>query len=310
MLSAVEAVSSTTELFEAILVEVDLRTLLTSASRVSRHWHSVISASVRLQRILYLLPENETRSARLDAGREKVQNPLLKDIFPAWFENISSFTPRPRPGVNPMHQFPATAMMGYKRFQELPLYAESLESDDNPFLRPEASWRRMLTSQPPCYVISTNTKRGPGASMSKSDGRGNITRRDAGLRMGELYDVTLRHSARHHISGFMVVWPGAGEEGREDLTRHLRRMSGIVPVVSETGLSQLWEKRPDLVVQMLWTKEGRHRPGEMRVGDLQMFWDRCGMKFVSIDDDEAAEEGMSQVLRQIRAHGEMTAQAA
>lgn len=285
MCPSAEVVFCTEELLVAILAELDMRTLLVSALRVSHRWQSIINASLPLQRALFFHPERQTETTPPGVSSQKTQNPLLKDIFPAWFENTGSFIPRPRPGVNPMHQFPATAMMGYKRFQELPLYSAGLESDDNPFLRPSASWRRMLTSQPPCYTVSVNAKRGPGASMRKSIGTGCLEKHEDGVRMGHMYDAVLRHSAQHHVSGFMVIWLGEGQEGYEALVRHLRRMSGILPVLTENSVRLVWEQRPDVLVQMLWT-EGRPRPGDVESDDLGRFWERCGVKCLSLEESK------------------------
>ncbi|KAL3958919.1 hypothetical protein ACCO45_007081 [Purpureocillium lilacinum] len=227
MSSAAQAVLSTAELLEAILVGVDIRTLLVSVPRVSRRWHAVVASSLPLQRALFFHPESEDDSAgdrdRIPAKR---QNPLLRVLFPAWFECVPSF----RPSVaEPLHRFPATVTMGYKRFQELPLYDASLHmkspgGHDNPFLRPEASWRRMLTSQPPCRIVVASASRAPGASLSKTLGQPRLLRYPEGLRMGTLYDMTLRHCSTQTRggfgsggSGFMVVWVEGG--GRRGLHR-------------------------------------------------------------------------------------------
>ena len=305
MSSAMDAVLSTGELLEAILLQLDMRTLLVCAPLVCQHWRSSISDSPALQSALFFSPA--PRHGADTGGRipPKTQNPLLKDLFPAWFENTRAFTPRPRPGVNPVHIFPATAMMGYKRFQELPLYRTSLRldldrdprsvdasRDGNPFLRRGASWRRMLTSQPPCRDVAFSDKRGPGASMARSPKPPQFRRCERGLRMGELYDMVLRHAIEHPVSGFMVVWPGyhgggGGGEGDDDdadgfmaLARHLKRMSGILPVISEVNLRLVWERRPDVLVQMLWT-DGRLRPGEVEGKNLERFWKRLGSETLS-----------------------------
>lgn len=287
-----DASLSTPELLIAIFQYTDQRTLLVSALRVSRHWHALITTTPSLQRHLFFRPD---RHATRIPGHitAKTQNPLLKDIFAAWFENTNSFTPRPAPGVNPKWAFPATAMMGYKRFHELPLfrmggnsaessprwtpYARRTQSMEtmNPFLRPEASWRRMLTSQPACHLVWSNAKRGPGASLRRDAGETKMTRYEDGLRMGEVYDIILRHSCSHQVSGFMVIWPEDGDEGLEHVTRHLRRMSGILPVVSAGNLREVLEEQPDLLVQMLWT-EGQYRERDLECGDLDTFWEACG----------------------------------
>ncbi|GJN70496.1 hypothetical protein VFPFJ_09022 [Purpureocillium lilacinum] len=301
MSSAAQAVLSTAELLEAILVGVDIRTLLVSVPRVSRRWHAVVASSLPLQRALFFHPESEDDSAgdrdRIPAKR---QNPLLRVLFPAWFECVPSF----RPSVaEPLHRFPATVTMGYKRFQELPLYDASLHmkspgGHDNPFLRPEASWRRMLTSQPPCRIVVASASRAPGASLSKTLGQPRLLRYPEGLRMGTLYDMTLRHCSTQTRggfgsggSGFMVVWvEGEGDEGYIDLARHLRRMVGVLPVVFEMGFRLVWDKRPDLVVQMLHTTRGA---SELEEG-AGRFWERCGAAVFGGDGDDGREADPSE----------------
>lgn len=44
------------ELLELILLHVDLRTILTSAQRVSRAWHALVTTSTALQRALFFAP--------------------------------------------------------------------------------------------------------------------------------------------------------------------------------------------------------------------------------------------------------------
>lgn len=44
------------ELLEAVLLELDMRTLLVSAQRVSKHWHAVIKHSPRIQQALFYTP--------------------------------------------------------------------------------------------------------------------------------------------------------------------------------------------------------------------------------------------------------------
>jgi hypothetical protein len=312
-----DVVLETGELLEAVLLQLDLYTLLLSATRVSRYWHDLITRSPSLQRALFFLPDQQDASH----AHRRTQNPFLKKVFPAWFENTRAYTPRPRPGVNPVHIFPATAMMGYRRFQELGLYKTSLrlqhelaartesgghddDDDDDrvvvdnsrrnrrhPFLRPEASWRRMLTSSPACRTICVSNKRGPGASLRRSKGPPVTMHLPDGLRMADLYGLTLHHSAMHPISGFMVIWPDGDELGHLDITRHLRRMSGILPILTEEDCLRVWQgSRPDLYVQLLWT-EGRVRPGEVDGNDLGLFWERCGSKCV--EDWKQSDDGHS-----------------
>lgn len=283
MPNAMQSVLATEELLVAILAQVDMRTLLLSTQRVSRHWHSIISASLPVQRALYFQPETISKAVEPGFIPHKTQNPLLKDVFPAWFENIDASMPRLPDGDEPWYHYPATAMMSYTRFEELPLYQASLKPDDNPFLRPGASWRRMLTSQPPCLSVSTNTKGASGASglsMLKGADVGEMAWHEKGLRMGALYDATLRHAAHHLVSGFTVVWLGGGDQGYENLKHHLQWISDSTPLQAERIVRELWEQRPDMVVQMLWF-EGSPGSAVEPDKDVIEFWEMCGTKLLN-----------------------------
>ena len=100
-----------------ILRHLDLLTLLTSAQLVCREWRQLIITTTSLQEILYFKPENTLSS------RDRLINPLLQARFPRYFP------------VNPE----------IIKAEDLPLY---FDINDDRFIREEASWRRMLISQP------------------------------------------------------------------------------------------------------------------------------------------------------------------
>lgn len=96
-----DAALSTFELLEAILLHVDMRTLVVSAQRVCTRWHAVISNSTPLQRHLFFAPiprdpiaagqggdnDNGTNTAHPYPSKAPfIQNPLLKRAFPCLFE--------------------------------------------------------------------------------------------------------------------------------------------------------------------------------------------------------------------------------
>lgn len=64
-----------------ILLETDMRTLLTSAQRVCRRWRKLIRQSRGLQATLFLTPVNYT----LPHGKPGIRNPLLKQCIWPWF---------------------------------------------------------------------------------------------------------------------------------------------------------------------------------------------------------------------------------
>lgn len=115
-----------TELWESIFLHVDLRTLLTSATRVCHVWTTLIQNSTALQQMLFFAPNTRLQSD------EKFHNSLLVDSFPSIFSK---------------HE---------KEEDDFQFTIESWDFVKHPekqlaYLRPEASWRRMLVQQPPIY---------------------------------------------------------------------------------------------------------------------------------------------------------------
>jgi hypothetical protein len=116
------------EILEMILLNLDMRTLL-CIQRTCRPWLNMIRGSSPIQKALYFIPiENST-------GQEKVQNPLLAETFPALFR----LTDPDNPEDDYEYDAPTLATFDMmKSPSKLVVY-----------LRPEASWRRMLLQQPP-----------------------------------------------------------------------------------------------------------------------------------------------------------------
>ncbi|RAK75297.1 F-box protein [Aspergillus fijiensis CBS 313.89] len=118
------------ELLEMILLHFNMRELLLS-SRVCRHWYNVIQQSSRIQRALFFRPS----LPRAAIGEPGLKNPLVRDqIWDEFFVRV--LDSRRRPG-NERHHLPK--MRSRKR--------------EEAYLRPEASWRRMLLHQPPTSFI-------------------------------------------------------------------------------------------------------------------------------------------------------------
>ncbi|KAL5342138.1 hypothetical protein BJX70DRAFT_395112 [Aspergillus crustosus] len=64
--STTSAIFSTYEILEAILLEVDAITLLTSAQRISRFWNNLIKSSENLQIAMFLAPSRENHPEDTD----------------------------------------------------------------------------------------------------------------------------------------------------------------------------------------------------------------------------------------------------
>jgi hypothetical protein len=120
---------ATPEILEMILIQVDIRTLLTSAQRVCHSWFDVISKSPLIQKGLFFTPVNDSEWVL----GEKILNPLLIEAFPSIF--------------------PTKDRLYSSRLDvcDLPMTQDALTMDQ--FIRKDASWRKMLVQQPPLLGI-------------------------------------------------------------------------------------------------------------------------------------------------------------
>ncbi|KAJ6506837.1 hypothetical protein C8R45DRAFT_1090511 [Mycena sanguinolenta] len=141
-----ESVLATPELLELILSQLPIRVLLVTASRISKTWHATTftgprSLPLRPGRLIYSILDEHFLKSRFFPSRaflpsssssdsEHIQNPLLAAAFPPFFACSMPYRAR--------------TLMD----QELPWGKAS-----DAFKRAEASWRRMLLTQPPLIVM-------------------------------------------------------------------------------------------------------------------------------------------------------------
>ncbi|KAJ6508680.1 hypothetical protein C8R45DRAFT_1089836 [Mycena sanguinolenta] len=149
-------VISTPELLEQVLVQLPMRDLLVAAPLVSKSWHA-LTLSPTVRRALFFEPDP------LGSASERVLNPLLMETFPPFF--------------------------ALQQGEGSPGTIETMPWSKAPyaFKRKEASWRRMLVTQPPVHsMIIRQTYQ----SMSGAFERRAVLE-DLSLRMGALYDLTV-----------------------------------------------------------------------------------------------------------------------
>lgn len=153
------------ELLEPILLNLDMRSLLTSALRVCRQWRDLIQGSTLLQKALFFKCEEE------QAGSDEVTfNPLLVELFPLFF-NFAG-TPSPR-GFNDL------------AIESLPIGRRRVA-----FYRLNASWRRMHMRQPPVKHVALWTL---DITRNRKEHM-KMVRYDRGLRMEGFYFLVLKHA--------------------------------------------------------------------------------------------------------------------
>lgn len=132
---AAAAVFGTAELLEAILLELPIKDLLMNAQRVSTTFNTTIQASTRLQQALFFkpLPGPPLNLERFNSSRlreipsENVYHTVIENPF---YDGLSQYKP----------------LLKSRRFKPL---LTALQ-------RQEASWRRMLVTQPPITTKGPN----------------------------------------------------------------------------------------------------------------------------------------------------------
>jgi hypothetical protein len=266
--SAAARVQAIPELLGLILAHADQRTLLTSAQRVCRTWHQHIHGTRSLRRHLFLdVPappadgdngEDGTDDATL--GRQKALNPLLAELFPAWFDgearepvDVERFrrdaiisglksvslrgrrNARPAPPSKQQTEAPATMGSLYDQLSATALYragraAPRSSSKSNPFLRGDASWLRMHVSSPPTHSVAVYRVAPTRLGGLERDSFGEVTFPD-GLRMGELLAMTLACSQEGYVHhSFHALWPAtssAADDEDDDDTHRIRSSCSI-----------------------------------------------------------------------------------
>ncbi|KAL1652257.1 hypothetical protein SLS58_000384 [Diplodia intermedia] len=202
-----DEVLDTPELLELILSKLPVKDLLL-AQNVCKTFNTAIASSPTLQQALFLRPFPATATPPSLSTSTKLfhypgheptidrweRNPLLAVAFWPWFDRST-----PESIFFPL-------FWDYDTFKELGLADAAKRSA---LLRPEASWRRMLLTQPPAAELQV---------MLQTCNRGGTSMADAticpgnGLRMGLLYDVTCQEllaSKPRALRRFRVQWHAA-----------------------------------------------------------------------------------------------------
>ncbi|KNG85904.1 hypothetical protein ANOM_006089 [Aspergillus nomiae NRRL 13137] len=128
------------EILEQILLQTPPQTLLTAAQRTSQTWHALITTSPKLQEALFFRPQKPltpSNSSSSSTTTHRTLNPLLTPkIWPQLFRKRLDSQPATTTTTNYGYTLPP---------------ADPLEEEL--YLRPDASWRRMLVQQPPTSSI-------------------------------------------------------------------------------------------------------------------------------------------------------------
>ncbi|KAJ5813670.1 uncharacterized protein N7503_000420 [Penicillium pulvis] len=128
------------EIMLSILRQMDMATLLTS-QRVCHRWADLIRESKTLQQDLYFSPSSHEGN-----DEPRCRNPLLAKKFPFLKQLVNL-----KNGQNAGFRRPWGHEWEDIKLVDLDLLRSPTKQDQ--YMRPEASWRRMLTHQPPLYTV-------------------------------------------------------------------------------------------------------------------------------------------------------------
>ncbi|VUC36762.1 unnamed protein product [Clonostachys rosea] len=183
-------VFSTPELFDEILLSVDyMGTLVASVSLVCKAWNQHVNESPAIQRALFFLPGCSKALSDENAETFFVVNPLLRMHFGPLIHEPLNFS---RDNIWTRRARAATDGFDIKELKGMGLSISRGDGNqaDERFARKEASWRRMLITQPPirtvAYLPINNAFDPPVHPLER-------IRLPEGLRMGRLWD-TIYHA--------------------------------------------------------------------------------------------------------------------
>lgn len=177
------------ELLEIVLLFLSQKELLLS-QRVSRNFRHTIQGSIRLQRALFFAPDWNLVGKTFDAydlnnrpGRKPENNRLLLRAFPGCYPTVTLVIVNDNTGP-PSHDDLVLGRRGPGEHWSwdvcISFPADRAPETKPAVLYPEASWRRMYLSQPPC--TSLHLVRRWQRSLNPA------IVREGGIKMGEFVD--------------------------------------------------------------------------------------------------------------------------
>ncbi|KAF4307396.1 putative f-box domain protein [Botryosphaeria dothidea] len=195
------------ELVELVFLHLPMRDLL-RIQQVCRAWQSTIQNSPTIQQSLFFAPKRRKHPIYPEKETWEV-NALLAEEFPPWFQ-IGYIKSR--------WDWPMA-----RSFTGLPWTKD--EKKIQAFMRPEASWRRMLVTQPPIRDVQIIIKCDHIRNLINDDYLRFVGKRQLqeaapgadslfsellkypGATMGFLYDITQDFIlSKHVVSNFFIQW--------------------------------------------------------------------------------------------------------
>jgi hypothetical protein len=219
--------------------------------------------------------------------KDKVSNPLLQKHFQPFFDEAQ----------NPLFRIDAVGDVDFEQaifmlgdeimrngrhvFQQLPLFKRNLASGDNPYRREQASWKRMLTTQPPVMRLSRIHIPGHDRPSLYTFLPPDVDEIDCiglppnhGLTMGFLYRLVfsqVRQMQDTESSGFQVMY-GVQTASRDEFLQMAEPMFAGRPEWQANAAGQIYDQRAELAVFTFRAISERGLPAG---GTSDLFWQQC-----------------------------------
>ncbi|KAF2166465.1 hypothetical protein M409DRAFT_23104 [Zasmidium cellare ATCC 36951] len=130
------------ELLEMIFLKASITDLLTKMPRVCKHWKATIEGSIKLQRALFFKPSADVL---LHQDEESLENMSLGEVYIQGTEDTWNYPVIANPFL---FQLTNDYLISWSDASHMPKGVE----------RPEASWRRMLVTQPPMAQLDVHSQ--------------------------------------------------------------------------------------------------------------------------------------------------------
>ncbi|KAK5126567.1 hypothetical protein LTR85_009501 [Meristemomyces frigidus] len=196
--SATLRVLALPELFEPIILELPVLTIISTATRISRRLGDVVDTSTKIQQKLFLKPDKSITKPPKYSPRscygpfyhhQLTLNPVLKSDILSW-----SNAGEARMRLVGQHQvIVVTGWRGERAVSGLP----------DAVYRPEVSWRQMFVTSPPCTELEVELQQVSNDGADSDETTRWITVRDEkGVKLGMLEDAAIDMNAEWRRTAF------------------------------------------------------------------------------------------------------------
>ena len=276
------------ELLELVLVNLDLKTLVVSASRVCRYWAATMARSSKIQQALFFQPVPSTGAERPEFF---TLNPLLVEKFGRCFFDIDREYVSLRRADSFLRLPWSPKGPNAKRGSEKILKLENTDRLES-FTMSASSWRRMLVSQPPPpslgYLSLYDVQLGLFELFTTHVYPSSPLK---GLTMGQLYNMVHKATSYQEDSTvwYRVIWDKAHgayrtNECKKQTSQLLEKTNVVVEVYGE---DEEYSDYGPWDIRSVWEAFKTEDCGKSQFGDFSR---------IELDDTELSSSNLKKSI--------------